>query len=140
MEIYNDRSNRCIFSNCIFSSYAFRLWDRFEQRYLNISELHNYYISPVDGRILFLDGYDIDARYYKEQYTGLQDQNGKEIYEGDILAPTNPETIREDRIARVYFDAGVFKIGWNCLWQELAQNQSEVIGNIYENPELLEKE
>lgn len=68
------------------------------------------------------------------QFTGLIDKNGKEIYEGDIV--TTPKGN-----CAVTFELGCFYTitisryrlgGWesNCI---------EIIGNIYENPELLNK-
>ena len=77
------------------------------------------------------------------QYTGLKDRNGKEIYEGDILA-------LKTHYNEVVFGFVVFNYGAFCLSSretyyddELISNlgvEFEVIGNIYENPELLESE
>lgn len=65
------------------------------------------------------------------QYTGLKDKNGKEIYEGDIVTFEGSLT---DYAGIVEFKYGSYEPF--PYWR--SGNDYEVIGNIYENPELLE--
>ena len=68
------------------------------------------------------------------QYTGLKDKNGKEIYEGDIwkgLMDFGPGGFHE-RVVAVCDIIPPPPVFYSCLWE-----QGEVIGNIYENGELL---
>ena len=77
------------------------------------------------------------------QFTGLHDKNGKEIYEGDIVKYRDS---RGQHIEKVIFDKGCFYAGmhWGSstrLAPKLINTRiTEVIGNIYDNPELLEGE
>ena len=61
------------------------------------------------------------------QFTGLKDKNGKEIYEGDIFRYRGDVKVLDD-IAAFY---------WANFEGLLDNKYIEVIGNIYENPELL---
>ena len=78
------------------------------------------------------------------QSTGLKDKNGKEIFEGDVVRQvrTQPTTENEVIIGVVTMLEGAWLIMNDCeqlasdLWSETDEN--EIIGNIYENPELLE--
>ena len=78
------------------------------------------------------------------QSTGLFDRNGKEIFEGDIVRQvrTQPTTENETITGLVTMLEGAWLIMNDCeqlasfLWSETDEN--EIIGNIYENRELLE--
>lgn len=81
------------------------------------------------------------------QSTGIVDKNGKEIFEGDIIAievddtetPINARVFQNSKIGVLMFH--VFEDNEDVPMVELLEDNSvafEIIGNIYENPELLE--
>jgi uncharacterized phage protein (TIGR01671 family) len=80
------------------------------------------------------------------QYTCLKDRNGKEIYEGDILATVGAEEYFIDGIVKWMDDRGAYYLvgpdGYatdsDYCYEGDEWSKLEVIGNIYESPELLE--
>ena len=111
----------------------FRAWDKINKEYLYqnkngllIGEKSCMEISTAIN----------DNSFIVEQYTGLKDKNGKEIYEGDIVSHRyNPvgEIVEYDEH---YSGFEPFRGDINCPDSE---TEAEVIGNIYENPELCEE-
>lgn len=105
------------------------------------SETDKYYIQFPDPR--YMPDWNMPYKMVQGevnpetigQYTGLHDKNGKEIYEGDILKGTfygfpMPEY---DYVFQIYWDEK--EKGFMASYFE--PSECEVIGNIYDNPELL---
>ncbi|WP_445618845.1 YopX family protein [Lacticaseibacillus paracasei] len=128
---------------------------------------HNHKMYPVsniewdiDGRVWVTanDGKNgielIDEEAHLMQYTGLHDKNGREIYEGDILSfgsvwdnGDNEDLDEEIHIGVVEYDPHYAVYDVNCeesgerrfLFMDVVNYDGfGVIGNIFENPELLE--
>ena len=80
------------------------------------------------------------------QFTGLHDKNGKEIYEGDIVKGAGVTSYNKPVIRRVAFDDasarfGLSDVNGNITFEPLKwiSFPLEIIGNIYENSELISK-
>ena len=73
----------------------------------------------------------------REQFTGLKDKNGKEIYEGDIIAYTHYECYPQNGNITEHIAVEWVNNGFRPFNYLNDTAVMEVIGNIYENPELL---
>lgn len=80
-----------------------------------------------------------DERYTFSEYTGLEDKIGDEIYEGDIITlhDSKYKVIFNSEGARFVLKDLFFEIG--IPFKNNNNKEMEVIGNIYENPELMEE-
>ena len=82
-----------------------------------------------------------DKRFEVMQFTGLVDKNGKEVYEGDIVIHDSEKIVVSYGIQSVdAFEGAGFNL-WSFYGEKLGgfrlQSEIEIIGNIYEHPELL---
>jgi uncharacterized phage protein (TIGR01671 family) len=124
----------------------FRAWIKKEKKMCRVNQIN------FDGFItvrfpeheseigdVFDDHMELDE-FIALQYTGLKDKNGREIYEGDIVYMSE----YGDYPMEVYWHENMVKwfmknsIGnTDHLYMQKANNYLEIIGNIYENPELI---
>lgn len=118
----------------------FRAWLKEEYRMTDVRE-----ITFFNDEVQMISGVE-DFYAYDEfelmQSTGLKDKNGKEIYDGDIVRFTLTDgfdyVVDEEGV--VSYKLGAFYVVNGLdefLISEIYANEIEVVGNIYENPELV---
>lgn len=136
----------------------FRCWDKTARKMRQVIEIvfnAGMYYDPNDNtvKLIWVKGHDIinnkdialerehKNEYILMQYTGLKDKNGKEIYEGDIVQILGGEYEQgfyewdeKVQIKDLIYD------GFNLMMtiSQIGNQAIEIIGNIYENPELFE--
>lgn len=125
----------------------FRAWDKRHNRFIVLEKIHfgenvpkavyeRDELSPTTPYIYSIEWIELMA------YTGLKDQNGREIYEGDIVRITTTQT-EETRIGEVIYYTGnamyLVETTMGDYFTFMSQDikSVEVLGNIHENKGLL---
>jgi len=132
----------------------FRAWDKKSKKMRTVESIgfgelsyynEGYPVVNMIGRdciddkdiIIHRDSYQHELM----QYTGLKDKNGKEIFEGDIIRYYHKAVGEIIRVVRYKY--GMYGIEGKANetqipFANILDSEREIIGNIYENPELLE--
>lgn len=121
----------------------FRAWHKEWDEMVYSTNMHDWFRKREFYPICFEVGfshYPTDDEWKIMQFTGLKDKEGNEIYDKDIVRIDNAspyvlkywnEEVKQDKY-------GSWIIGKGYLY-DFSDSNCEIIGNIYQNPELLEK-
>jgi uncharacterized phage protein (TIGR01671 family) len=118
----------------------FRAWDD------ELKQMFDSGTEQFDDSLLFrFQHFDTEKPVYM-QYTGLKDKNEKEVFEGDIIKimemfiSEEGRPVTEEVFHEVHFDCGGFMAGDSFLddYWNMYGYMFEVVGNKFENPELIE--
>lgn len=121
----------------------FRAWLKEHKTMVNVAEI------DINHQLIYHYGFDDFEGNFENfnsiellQYTGLKDKNENEIYEGDIVKLRANHGIG---VVKYYDEWGAFVVEYikskplTVLGMSYYEEDIEVIGNIYENPELIKE-
>ena len=121
----------------------FRAWDKLAKQFTYPDKgYQGHYVLDLNGRFQNLQNGSGGDEYVVQQWTGLKDTKGVEIYEGDIISylqhlfNTSPDKypVKTKEVKWKNMNGC-----WNMCESQAGEDILEVIGNIFENSELLKQ-
>lgn len=126
----------------------FRIWNKEGQWFLPDDLLKTFLVN-YEGKVICPTSLDLEEFYENKKSviqfsTGIKDKNGKEIYEGDIFQGF--DEMGGEVLGEIKYVSGGFRVDVEqpksfkvVVHLENWHNNGKIIGNIFENPELLKK-
>lgn len=126
----------------------FRVWDHTENKFMSYRDITGIpsYLARTNGTSFELGDFCFcNDKLVIQQFTNLKDKNGREIYEGDFVSfQKRGGVVSDDKtyVDHIYWEPLFYcwSVGKHYGFSHIIGNTIEVIGNIFENKELLKIE
>lgn len=122
----------------------FRAWDKLTSQWVQFDKPPTHTTGKSTSKILVIRGSDDNVDF--QQFTGMTDKNGVEIFEGDIILSSYADDDELEESKEVVFNGDVLQWYWgndggnSVPLYEFDMDNGVVIGNIYENSKLIGKD